>query len=69
MHQLTGKKFFFYFFIFIFLGTINNQNLRLVNLFGITNININDSNGLDKQEFLYDLEKLKYSNIFNLQKD
>ena len=69
MHQLIGKKFFFYFFIFIFLGTINNQNLRLVNLFGVTNININDSNGLDKQEFLYDLEKLKYSNIFNLQKD
>ena len=69
MHQLIGKKFFFYFFIFIFLGTINNQNLRLVNLFGITNIKINDSNGLDKQEFLYDLEKLKYSNIFNLQKD
>lgn len=69
MHQLIGKKFFFYFFIFIFLGTINNQNLRLVNLFGITNININDSNGLDKQEFLYDLEKLKHSSIFNLQKD
>ena len=69
MHQLIGKKFFFYVFIFIFLGTINNQNLRLVNLFGITNIKINDSNGLDKQEFLYDLEKLKYSNIFNLQKD
>ena len=69
MHQLIGKKFFFYVFIFIFLGTINNQNLRLVNLFGITKININDSNGLDKKEFLYDLEKLKYSNIFNLQKD
>lgn len=69
MHQLIGKKFFFYFFIFIFLGTINNQNLKLVNLFEITNININDSNGLDKQEFLYDLEKLKHSSIFNLQKD
>ena len=69
MHQLIDKKFFFYVFIFIFLGTINNQNLRLVNLFGITNIKINDSNGLDKQEFLYDLEKLKYSNIFYLQKD
>ena len=69
MHQLIGKKFLFYVFIFIFLGTINNQNFSLANLFGITNININDSNGLDKQEFLYDLEKLKYSNIFNLQKD
>ena len=69
MHQLIGKKFLFYVFIFIFLGTINNQNFSLANLFGITNININDSNGLDKQEFLYDLEKLKHSSIFNLQKD
>ncbi|WP_440937654.1 cell division protein FtsQ/DivIB [Candidatus Pelagibacter sp.] len=69
MHQLIGKKFLFYVFIFIFLGTINNQNLKLVNLFEITNININDSNGLDKKEFLYDLENLRNSNIFNLQKD
>ena len=50
MLQLTNKRFLIYIFLLILLGTINNRNLKEINLFQISEINISGLEASEKKE-------------------
>lgn len=68
MHQQRSKKIFLYIFLFVFIGTLNNKNLKNINFLKISEIKIS---GLEKDKILElnnNLDFLKFNNLFLLNK-
>ena len=68
MHQQRSKKIFLYIFLFVFIGTLNNKNLKNINFLKISEIKIT---GLEKDKILElnnNLDFLKFNNLFLLNK-
>ena len=68
MPQLTNKKFLIYIFLLILLGTINNQNLKEINLFQINEINITGLEVSEKKELSKKLDFFYFKNLFFLDR-
>ena len=68
MLQLTNKRFLIYIFLLILLGTINNQNLKEINLFQINEINITGLEVLEKKELSKKLDSIYFKNLFFLDR-
>ena len=68
MPQLTNKKFLIYIFLLILLGTINNQNLKEINLFQINEINITGLEVSEKKELSKKLDSFYFKNLFFLDR-
>ena len=66
MHQQKGKKIFIYFFLLIILASINNFNLRELNIFKIVNIKISGLNNQENTNLIKKLQKLDLRNILFL---
>ena len=68
MHQQRSKKIFLYIFLFVFIGTLNNKNLKNINFLKISEIKIT---GLEKDKILElnnNLDFLKFNNLLLLNK-
>ena len=68
MHQQRSKKIFLYIFLFVFIGTLNNKNLKNINFLKISEIKIS---GLEKDKILElnnNLDFLKFNNLLLLNK-
>ena len=68
MLQLTNKKFLIYIFLLVLLGTINNQNLKKINLFQINEINITGLEVSEKKELSKKLDSFYFKNLFFLDR-
>ena len=63
MHQQKGKKILIYFFLLFFVGSINNINLNNLRL---NEINFIKVSGLEDEDNLLLLEKIKILNLNNI---
>jgi len=63
MPQQKSKRILIYFFLFLIIGTLNNKNLKNINLTKINKIIVT---GLDEKNNLYLLRKLNFLKINNL---
>ena len=61
-----NKKIFFYIFVFFIIGTLNNKDIKEMNIFGINNISIKGLDNKDNLELLGKLNFLKFNNLFFL---
>jgi len=68
MLQLTNKRFLIYILLFILFGTINNKNLKEINLFQISEINISGLEALEKKELSKKLDFFYFKNLFFLDR-
>ena len=68
MRQLISKKLFLYFFLFIFLVTINNKNLSVLNFYRINDIKVFGLNEKENLNILNNLKFLQNNNIFFINK-
>ena len=68
MLQLTNKRFLIYIFLLILLGTINNRNLKEINLFQINEINISGLEASEKKELSKKLNFFDFKNLFFLDR-
>ena len=68
MLQLTNKRFLIYIFLLILLGTINNRNLKEINLFQISEINISGLEASEKKELSKKLNFFYFKNLFFLDR-
>ena len=68
MLQLTNKRFLIYIFLLILLGTINNQNLKEINLFQINEINITGLEVSEKKKLSKKLDSFYFKNLFFLDR-
>ena len=66
MHQQKSKKIFIYFFLLIILASINNFNLRELNIFKIVNIKISGLNNQENTNLIKKIQKLDLRNILFL---
>ncbi len=68
MHQSKSKKIFLYFFLFIVIGTLNNKNLNKIDLIKIGEINVSGLSEKSNYDLTNQLNFLKISNLFFLEK-
>lgn len=68
MPQLTNKKFIIYIFLLILLGTFNNKNLKEIDLFKISKINISGLEDKEKKELSKQLDFFLFENLFFLNR-
>jgi len=68
MPQLTNKKFIIYIFLLTLLGTFNNKNLKEIDLFKISKINISGLEGKEKKELSKQLDLFLFENLFFLNR-
>lgn len=61
-----NKKIFFYIFVFLIIGTLNNKDIKKMNIFVINNVSIKGLDNKDNIELLEKLNFLKLNNLFFL---
>ncbi len=64
MHQQKSKKVLIYIFLFLIIGTLNNKNLNKMNFTQINTINILGLENNDSYELNENLDYLKLTNLF-----
>ena len=66
MPRLINKKFLIYIFLFLLLGTLNNKNLKKIDLFQINQIKISGLESIEKKELIKKLNFFLFENLFFL---
>ena len=64
MHHHRSKKILLYFFLFLFIGTLNNKNLKNFNFSEINEIIVTGLDEKDNNELKNSLEIFKFKNLF-----
>ena len=64
MHHHRSKKILLYFFLFLFIGTLNNKNLKNFNFSEINEIVVTGLDEKDNNELKNSLEIFKFKNLF-----
>ena len=64
MHHHHSKKILLYFFLFLFIGTLNNKNLKNFNFSEINEIVVTGLDEKNNNELKNSLEIFKFKNLF-----
>ena len=64
MHHHRSKKILLYFFLFLFIGTLNNKNLKNFNFSELNEIVVTGLDEKDNNELKNSLEIFKFKNLF-----
>ena len=69
MHQRKSKQITIYFFFLFLLGSITNVNFQDIQILNMNKIKVSGLDEKSKRELFYQIDNLKFKNIFFLNED